>query len=86
MMNEYKRFKEQAAEEWESMKYRRMELRGGKQGKKDQFWNLSMIYIYKQKVHFSQCDLYYDLCYEFVLAFLLIVLFKFTYIYIYLSV
>lgn len=45
MMNEYKRFKEQAAEEWESMKYRRMELRGGKQGKKNQFWNLSMIYI-----------------------------------------
>ena len=45
MMNEYKRFKEQAAEEWESMKYRRMELRGGKQGKKNQFRNLSMIYI-----------------------------------------
>lgn len=32
MMNEYKSFKERATEEWESMKYRRLELRDGKQG------------------------------------------------------
>lgn len=30
MMNEYKSFKERATEEWESMKYRRLELRDGK--------------------------------------------------------
>lgn len=29
MMNEYKRFRERATEEWESMKYRRLELRDG---------------------------------------------------------
>lgn len=32
MMNEYKRFRERATEEWESMKYRRLELRDGKWG------------------------------------------------------
>lgn len=30
MMNEYKSFRERATEEWESMKYRRLELRDGK--------------------------------------------------------
>lgn len=29
MMNEYKSFRERATEEWESMKYRRLELRDG---------------------------------------------------------
>jgi hypothetical protein len=30
MMNDYKRFRERASAEWERMKYRRMELRGGR--------------------------------------------------------
>lgn len=34
MMNDYKRFRERASAEWDRMKFRRLELRGGRTSQK----------------------------------------------------
>lgn len=46
MMNEYKSFRERVIEEWESMKYRRLEFRDGKQRVRE----------YLQKILVGYCE------------------------------